>query len=154
MTTLKTLLPRKPRVDLPPVLHRFLQEWKRQLLKSDKPPHREVAKVLKLKDSTVSTYKLRLIDLGVLVKIGPCRYKVSGDLVVNLVGQPKMKLKNGVLKEFVVEFDLQEQDLRRPPTQVEMADHLGVSRQWIGQLVGLATRLGYLHVMRTGKRII
>ena len=155
MTTLKTLLPRKsPAVDLPPGLHRFLKEWERQLLKSDKPPHREVAKVLKLKDSTVSTYKLRLIDLGVLVKIGPCRYKIPDDLVVNMVGQPKTKLKNGVLKEFVVAFDLKEQDLRRPPTQVEMADHLGVSRQWIGQLVGLATRLGYLHVMRTGKRII
>ena len=97
MTTLKTLLPRRamspdesPAVDLPPGLHRFLKEWERQLLKSDKPPHREVAKVLKLKDSTVSTYKLRLIDLGVLVKIGPCRYKIPDDLVVNMVGQPKM----------------------------------------------------------------
>jgi len=55
MTTLKTLLPRRamfpdespavdlsPEVDLPPGLHRFLKEWERQLLKSDKPPHREV----------------------------------------------------------------------------------------------------------------
>ena len=71
MTTLKTLLPRKsPAVDLPPGLHRFLKEWERQLLKSDKPPHREVAKVLKLKDSTVSTYKLRLIAHAMLYRTG------------------------------------------------------------------------------------
>ena len=139
-------------IDISPSQNMFLQEWLRQAAKTPRPPHKELGAALDMTTQNISNYKRNLVNLGVLVRTGPCRYAMPDNVGTRVVSNPKAAVPNSTFKQFVKEFDQASDSFGRSPTQTELATILNVSRQRVGQLFGLAMRLGYLQVMRTSKK--